>query len=178
MCAIVSDSTGNTRLHRELLVNDIPTMFNLPDIVHFISNTIKDIVKLEYFKPSITTMRGVITKFHKSHLGMAEISFAHVECHITRGLEAIGKTHFGTIILAAWALQYNIPAIKRVVERRNFDLGVGAVLFYYHYYYLISAFKGFGYFLSPGFSFYQRFRIGTCVAHQTGYTGIESSYLS
>ena len=124
MCAIVSDSTGNTRLHRELLVNEIPTMFNLPDIVHFISNTIKDIVKLEYFKPTITTMRGVITKFHKSHLGIAELSFANIECHITRGLEAIGKTRFGTIILAAWALQYNIPAIKRVVEREKFDLGV------------------------------------------------------
>jgi hypothetical protein len=125
MCAIVSDSTGNTRLHRELLVNKIPTMFNLPDIVHFISNnTLKDIIKLEFFKVTITVMRSVITKFHKSHLGMAELSFAHVECHIGRGLDAIGTTRFGTIILAAWALQYNIPAIKKVVERGNFDLGV------------------------------------------------------
>jgi hypothetical protein len=124
MCAAVSDSTGNTRLFRQLLANEIPTMFNLPDIVHFISNTIKDIVKLEYFKLTISIMRGVITKFHKSHLGTAELSFAHVECHIGRGLDAIGKTRFGTIILAAWALQYNLPAIKRVVERGNFDLGV------------------------------------------------------
>ena len=99
-------------------------MFNLPDIVHFISNTIKDIVKIEYFKLTISIMRGVITKFHKSHLGAAEHSFAHVECHITKGLDAIGKTCFGTIILAAWALQYNLPAIKRVVDRGNFDLGV------------------------------------------------------
>ena len=63
ICAIVSDSTGNTRLHRELLVDEIPTMFNLPDIVHFISNLIKDIVKIDYFKNTITIMRGVIAKF-------------------------------------------------------------------------------------------------------------------
>jgi hypothetical protein len=87
MCAVVSDSTGNTRLHCQLLVNKISTMFNLPDIIHFIRNTIKDIVKLEYFKTTISIMHGVITKFHKSHLGMAELSFAHIECHISKGLE-------------------------------------------------------------------------------------------
>jgi hypothetical protein len=124
ICAIVSDSTGNTRLHQELLVNEIPTMFNLPDIVHFISNLIKDIVKIMYFKNTISVMRGVIAKFHKSHLGATELEFAHVECGIGRGLTTIGKTRFGTIILAAWSLQHNLPAIKRVVERNNFDLGV------------------------------------------------------
>ena len=120
----MSDSTGNTRLHRELLVEEIPTMFNLPDIVHFINNLIKDIVKITYFKIAITVMRGVIVKFHKSHLGATELEFAHVECGIGRGLATIGKTRFGNIILAAWALQHNLPALKRVVERNIFDLGV------------------------------------------------------
>lgn len=124
ICAIVSDSTGNTRLHRELLVEEIPTLFNLPDIVHLISNTIKDLVKLDYFKETTTTMRSIIVKFHKSHEGTAELAFAHVECGIGRGLESIGKTRFGTMILAAWALDHNLPAIKRVVERGRFDLGV------------------------------------------------------
>lgn len=124
ICAIVSDSTGNTRLHRELLVEEIPTIFNLPDIVHFISNTIKDIVKLEYFKETTNVMRSTITKFHKSHPAIAELKFAHTECGIGRGLTSIGKTRFGTIILAAWSLQENIPAIKKVVERGNFSLGV------------------------------------------------------
>ena len=127
ICAIVSDSTGNTRLHQELLVNEIPTtmcMFNLPDIVHFISNLIKDIVKITYFKNTITVMRSIIAKFHKSHLGATELEFAHVECGIERGLTTIGKTRFGSLILAAWALQHNLPALKKVVEHNNFDLGV------------------------------------------------------
>lgn len=123
MGAIVSDSTGNTRLARELVVAAIPTMFNLPDIVHFISNTIKDIVKLDYFKNATTVMRTTITKFHKSHPAIAELELAHIECGIGRGLTSIGKTRFGTIILAAWAMQENVPAIKKVVERRKFELG-------------------------------------------------------
>ena len=99
-------------------------MFNLPDIVHFISNTIKDIVRLSVFKPTITVLRGVITKFHKSHLGEAELAIAHTAVGISKGLDAIGKTRFGTIIIASWALQANIPSMKIVVERDNFDLGV------------------------------------------------------
>ena len=124
VCAAVSDSTGNTRLFRELLVDEIPTIFNLPDIVHFISNTIKDIVKLDYFKETATVMRSTITKFHKSHPAIAELKIAHVECLIGRGLTSIGKTRFGSVILAAWSLQQNIPAIKKVVECKIFSLKV------------------------------------------------------
>jgi hypothetical protein len=112
IAAVVSDSTGNTRLHRELLVKDIPTMLNLPDIVHFISNTIKDIVTLPFFKPPILTIHGVLKKFHKSHLGKSELGAARKHFSIGRGLETIGKTRFGTIILTARSVQRNLPAIK------------------------------------------------------------------
>jgi hypothetical protein len=124
MGAIVSDSTGNTRLFRELLADEIPTLLNLPDIVHFISNTIKDIVRLSYFSPTVTILRATITKFHKSHLGESELLAAHLLLGISKGLDAIGKTRFGTIIIAAWSLQLNIPSIRKVVERGKFDLGV------------------------------------------------------
>lgn len=100
-------------------------MFNLPDIVHFISNTIKDIVKLAYFQPTVTTMRGVIKKFHKSHPGITELKDVHRICGITKGLDAIGKTRFGTIVISAWSVQVNVPALKKIVERGIFDLGVG-----------------------------------------------------
>lgn len=128
VCAAVCDSTGNTRLFRELLVEEIPTIFNLPDIVHFISNTIKDIVKLKYFKETTTVLRNTITKFHKSHPAIAELKIAHIECRIGRGLTSIGKTRFGSVILAAWSLQDNIPAIKKVVERAVFKLEVCCTL--------------------------------------------------
>ncbi|KAF8958082.1 ribonuclease H-like domain-containing protein, partial [Flammula alnicola] len=123
MGAIVCDSTGNTRLHRELVADEIPTLFNLPDIVHFISNTIKDIVRLPCFGSTITILRATITKFHKSHLGDSELKIAHSLLGIRKGLDAIGKTRFGTVIIAAWSLQLNIPSIRKIVERGKFDIG-------------------------------------------------------
>jgi len=47
---ISSDSTGNTRLARELVATAIPTIIILPDICHLLNNAAKDIQKLPYFK--------------------------------------------------------------------------------------------------------------------------------
>ncbi|KAF8061423.1 ribonuclease H-like domain-containing protein [Lyophyllum atratum] len=122
-CSAVCDSTGNTRLCRELLVDEVPTMFNLPDICHHISNTIKNIVSIDFFKMVISVIRGVIAKFHLSHLGNAELDYAKSVLGIGRGLETIGKTRFGTIILSAQSVQRNIRALRMVVDRGKFSLG-------------------------------------------------------
>jgi hypothetical protein len=100
----------------------------LADIVHHISNTLKDIIKLKYFENSIKVVRGIITKFHLSHLGMAELKVAHKVLCTGPGLEAIGKTWFGTTILSARSVQWSIPTIKKVVENGGFDLEVGLSL--------------------------------------------------
>jgi hypothetical protein len=47
--AIGSDSTGNTKLARELLVAIIPTILITPDPCHHCANLVKDISALEYF---------------------------------------------------------------------------------------------------------------------------------
>lgn len=49
-------------------------------------------------------------------------------CKITHGLEAIGKTCFGTAIHGAQSVSTCHPAIARVVEWGNFDLGVSHTL--------------------------------------------------
>ncbi|KAF8233919.1 hypothetical protein L208DRAFT_1553448 [Tricholoma matsutake] len=90
-CAVVCDSTGNTRLSWRLLVLEVPTALNLADIVHHISNTLKDIIKLKYFENSIKVVHGIITKFHMSHLGMAELKVACKVLCTGPGLEAIVK---------------------------------------------------------------------------------------
>jgi hypothetical protein len=125
-CAVVCDSTGNTRASRRLTVAEVPTALNVADIVHHISNTVKDIVKLEFFSETIKITRGVITKFHSnsSHMGSAELKAARKELHTGPGLEAIGKTRFGTIILSARSVQRTVPALKRVVQNNKFNLEV------------------------------------------------------
>lgn len=125
-CAVICDSTGNTRASRRLTVLEVPTALNVADIVHHISNTLKDIVKLEFFAGAIKIIRGVITKFHSnsSHLGNAELNAARKELHTGPGLEAIGKTRFGTLILSARSVQRTAPALKRVVHNDKFNLEV------------------------------------------------------
>jgi hypothetical protein len=59
-----------------------------------------------------------------SHSGSAELKTARKELRTGPGLEAIGKTRFGTIILSAASVQRTIPAIKRVVQNGIFDLEV------------------------------------------------------
>ena len=74
----------------------------------------------------ISIMRSIINKFHKSHIGTAELNQARKETGTKNhhGLEAISKTRFGTVIRAARSLNRCLPAIKKVVERGVFDLGV------------------------------------------------------
>ena len=83
-------------------------------------------MKLPYFQNTIKTVRAVITKFHAtaSHLGTAELKAARKALRTGPGLEAIGKTRFGTVILSSISVQRTIPAIKRVVQNGKFDLEV------------------------------------------------------
>ena len=50
VAAICCDSTGNTRLCREILSREVPTILALGDVCHYLNNTAKDIGKLEYFQ--------------------------------------------------------------------------------------------------------------------------------
>lgn len=60
--AISSDSTGNTKLAREMVAGEVPTVIILPDVCHLIANTGKDIGKLDFFDvvrkmPSLSRQR-------------------------------------------------------------------------------------------------------------------------
>ena len=47
--SVLSDSTGNTKLARSLIVDEIPHILNLPDPEHHLNNTWKEIAGLEFF---------------------------------------------------------------------------------------------------------------------------------
>ncbi|KAJ7023185.1 ribonuclease H-like domain-containing protein [Mycena alexandri] len=93
--AIGSDSTGNTKLGRELVVDIIPTMLITPDPCHHGHLVIKDISALEYFSTT--------------HLASLRVSM-----HINKGLEKIGQTRFGTIYWAGYALFRLLPPIHEL----------------------------------------------------------------
>jgi hypothetical protein len=72
----------------------------------------------------VLVVRAVIRKIHTSHLGTHEFNQMRANEKISRGLEAIGKTRFGTVIRAARAVLDCIPAIRRMVDEGKFSLGV------------------------------------------------------
>jgi hypothetical protein len=75
---------------------------------------------------TLSILRAVITRIHKSHLGTAEFKAARnsITGAPPCGLEAIGKTRFRTIIYSARSLERNLPVIKEMVKRGKFNLGV------------------------------------------------------
>lgn len=48
-CAVVSDSTGNTKLARHLFIEQAVLAFDIPDICHPIHNVLKEIFSCDAF---------------------------------------------------------------------------------------------------------------------------------
>ncbi|KAJ6610443.1 hypothetical protein B0H10DRAFT_1716115, partial [Mycena sp. CBHHK59/15] len=113
------DSTGNTKLCRELGHTDVPTIFIIPDPNHHLSLMIKDICKIEYFLDGIEKMRTTITYFSHSSYSMTHLRALQIIYDINKGFEAIGKTRFGTLYWAGYASLRSISLIKELI-----DLGI------------------------------------------------------
>ncbi|KAK0237310.1 hypothetical protein EDD85DRAFT_770807 [Armillaria nabsnona] len=120
-CGATSDSTGNTHLCKKLLVEDVKMIIPNPDICHYLSNLIKDVARIAFFELTIKVVRGTIHFFHTSHMGIHKFKIARSDLKIGRGLQAIGKTRFGTLVYSSRSVQRCTPAIQKVIERGKAD---------------------------------------------------------
>ncbi|KAJ7270345.1 hypothetical protein C8J57DRAFT_1065784 [Mycena rebaudengoi] len=115
--SVNSDSTGNTTNCREAIVDILPTMFITPDLCHHLSNTIKDICKIEYFiDVRIGRMRIILTYFSHSTYSSTHLKALRVIHQVNKGLEKIGKTRFGTLYWASYSLLRCLPLILDLVN--------------------------------------------------------------
>ncbi|KAJ6573317.1 ribonuclease H-like domain-containing protein, partial [Mycena sp. CBHHK59/15] len=103
-----SDSTGNTKLGRELVQADVATVLIVPDPCHHLSNTIKDIC--------IGKMRTTITYFSHSTYSATHLKALRVILDINKGLEKIGKTRFGTLYWSSHSLLRCLSAISELIN--------------------------------------------------------------
>ncbi|KAK0184773.1 hypothetical protein F5146DRAFT_938135, partial [Armillaria mellea] len=87
-----------------------------PDICHYISNLLKDIVQSNFFTVTIKVVHGTISFFHTLHMGIYEFKIARSDLGIQQGLQAVGKTQFRTIIYSSSSVQHCTPAIQKVIE--------------------------------------------------------------
>ncbi|KAH7905604.1 ribonuclease H-like domain-containing protein [Hygrophoropsis aurantiaca] len=84
---ISSDSTGNTRLARELVCAAM-----------------------------IKNLRSVITFFRKSSYASGKLTGMRKRMKIPRGLDGIGKTRFATICSSAISLEQCLPAVRELIS--------------------------------------------------------------
>ncbi|KAJ6512898.1 ribonuclease H-like domain-containing protein [Mycena sanguinolenta] len=112
--AFGSDSTGNTTWTRDSTADEIPTLFIVPDPCHHLSSTVGEITRLPYFTNAILKTRVTITHFSHSTYSATHLKALRVIFDINKGLEKIGKTRFGTIYWAGYALLRCLPPIDEL----------------------------------------------------------------
>ena len=133
---IASDNTGNTRVARRLTCEVIKTLINMPDVCHHTNLAIKDICRLPVFEDVrsiytfafscefnimfshqvIKNLRLVVSFFSHSTFSTTHLTRIRKRLKISRGIEKIGKTRFGTICLSSMAVDRCAPAIKVLTE--------------------------------------------------------------
>ncbi|KAF7350324.1 hypothetical protein MVEN_01336900 [Mycena venus] len=110
--AASSDNTGNTRGCRRLICEKVPTILNLPDPNHHLNNTLKDILKIPFFKLTIKIVRTTVKTFSQSKQSKAMLKQLRLLHSTGRGLETVGKTRFATIPKSAISLRRNLDPVR------------------------------------------------------------------
>ncbi|KAJ7142794.1 ribonuclease H-like domain-containing protein, partial [Mycena epipterygia] len=120
--AASSDDTGNTRGCRRIICEKAPTMLNLPDPNHHLSNTVKHIILIPYFKQPIKILRGAVKHFSHSKQSKGMLKQLRIQENIGRGLETIGKTRFASVAWSAISLRRNLNPIRTLVTNGQVEI--------------------------------------------------------
>ncbi|KXN92085.1 hypothetical protein AN958_09788 [Leucoagaricus sp. SymC.cos] len=121
--AVCSDNTGNTRVAREIICDMLPHVFNLPDPVHHLNNTWKDIASLPFFTGVVSIIRRTVNHFKHSDFAKNLLRQLREQQNLGPGLESVGKTHFVTLVWVAISVQRCLGAIHDLVSGGKVDLG-------------------------------------------------------
>ncbi|KAJ8585242.1 hypothetical protein M405DRAFT_865549 [Rhizopogon salebrosus TDB-379] len=126
-CAATSDNTGNAKRARQLLCERYPHIINLQDACHLLNLAVKDICLLPEFEDVIQQVRTVLAHMSRSSYAMEHYDHKRAELGISRGLEAIGDSRFGTIYWAAVSVQRGLPAFQAMVEDINLGIDIASL---------------------------------------------------
>ncbi|OJA15131.1 hypothetical protein AZE42_12680, partial [Rhizopogon vesiculosus] len=126
-CAVTSDNTGNTKKARNLLCERYPHIINLQDACHLLNLAVKDICLLVEFEDVIQQVRTILAFMSRSGYAMEHYDHKRAGLGITRGLEAIGDTRFGTIYWAALSVQRGLPAFQALVADTRLSIEISSL---------------------------------------------------
>ncbi|KAF8510966.1 ribonuclease H-like domain-containing protein [Gautieria morchelliformis] len=119
---ISSDSTGNTKLAREIVAKAVPWIISLPDVCHLLNNTAKDIGKIPFFADTITRLRSIIKYFRKSSYAKRHLTALRIYLDIKKGLVSVGNTRFLTLYYSGSSLRRCLTPIKELIESKVLKL--------------------------------------------------------
>ena len=123
-CATSSDNTGNTRKARRLLCERYPHILNLQDACHLLNLGIKAIALLPEFENVIHQIRTILAFMSQSSYAMEHFDHQRDQLGISRGLESIGETRFGTIYWAGRSVQRGLPAFRAIIEDESLGINI------------------------------------------------------
>ncbi|KAJ2930461.1 hypothetical protein H1R20_g6639, partial [Candolleomyces eurysporus] len=112
--SISSDNTGNTWVAHAHIVESLKHAFNLPDPIHHINNTWKDIASLEYFKSVTTNVRSTVKYFKQSHFAKEQLRQLRIQVGLGAGLESPTNTRFLLIVWSGISVRRCLPAIRQL----------------------------------------------------------------
>ena len=73
----------------------------------------------------ISQIQGVLAFMSHSSYAREHFDHIHSRLGISRGLESIGDTCFGTIFWAALSIQQGLPAFQTLVENPSLHIEIG-----------------------------------------------------
>ncbi|KIJ59093.1 hypothetical protein HYDPIDRAFT_162797 [Hydnomerulius pinastri MD-312] len=126
-CATSSDNTGNTQKARRLLCTKYPHILNLQDACHLLNLAIKAIALLPEFENVTHQIRAVLAFMSRSSYAMEHFDHKRNVLGITRGLEAVGDTRFGTLYWASRSVQRGLPAFRAIIEEESLGINISSL---------------------------------------------------
>ncbi|KAF8601836.1 hypothetical protein BDV93DRAFT_607815 [Ceratobasidium sp. AG-I] len=116
LAGISSDSTGNTRLARELVAKEYPWVILLPDPCHQMNNTAKDLGNLLVFDDTNKKLKIVVRFFRKSSYAGHHLTALRIIEGVMKGIIGNSKTRFLTLFYAIEALLPSLPLILELIK--------------------------------------------------------------
>ncbi|KAF8593834.1 hypothetical protein BDV93DRAFT_460199, partial [Ceratobasidium sp. AG-I] len=113
---ITCDSTGNTRLARELIHTKHPTIIMFPDPCHQLHNAVKDIGSMIYFSECKTQTQKISRFFNKSTIAATHLNATRGRMGIKESMKRPGKTRFAGWHYAANGMRRCLPAVEHIVK--------------------------------------------------------------
>ncbi|KIO25436.1 hypothetical protein M407DRAFT_25235 [Tulasnella calospora MUT 4182] len=117
LSGIGGDGAKNVEGAKDLVVEMWPWIVKLTDPCHHLSNTGKDLGKLEHFEETIANLRKLLKFFKHSSSAKARLDAMRVLKGVPEGLVSVGKTRFLTFYYSARSVIRCLPLIRELISK-------------------------------------------------------------